>query len=751
MRSAVFAAVAVLALMLTPAAGDAQDAAGLPKGPVPYARLHPKPKPKPHASAAQGAGNAAASAAQTPPRTDPGAVSPKPAAAKPAATPPPPAPADETPQADAPAPPAAAAAPSPPAPPAPTARLAPGQAIPPAELEAFVDGMVKDAMAREHIAGVTISVVQNGQVLMKKGYGFASLSPQRPVDPDRTLFRVGSISKTFTWIALMKEVEAGRIRLNQPVNLYLPEKVQVKDQGYDQPVRVANLMDHSAGFEDRALGQLFERNYDRVRPLDLYLRQERPKRVHAPGAVSSYSNYGAALAGEAVVYSSGRAFERLIEDEILNPLGMAHTTFREPHPPKAGLPAPMPDRLVPDVSDGYRWTPVGFEKRDYEFIGQVAPAGGASSTAGDMARYMLMQLGGGQVGGAAVYGPTTAQAFRTPLRKTPAGINGWAHGFMVFNLPGGHPGYGHGGATLSFFSNMVVVPDLNLGVFISTNTDTGRPLVTRVPDRLVQYFYAPADVFPRGGSQELAERGGEFAGYYLSTRRAYSGLEGFVDRFLSGASVATTRDGRLVTSDAGGIKTWVPEGPLDDGRFIAVQGDERLAFDRADGAVQAYHVANGAQVFARTPMWTQPRTLALLAALAAVAALATLAGVVIRNRREFRENQVQSRASLVQNIQAVLWLASLALLGLWASKSGDQAEVMYRWPGILMITASACALVAAGLTATTFLALPAIWRGGRRVDSWTQLRKAFFTLTVLIYTAFSVVLGLWGALSPWSG
>src|SRR5206468_12741254 len=123
-------------------------------------------------------------------------------------------------------------------------------------------------MQRNHIAGVTVSVVQNGQVVVKKGYGFASLKPARPVDPDRTLFRIGSITKTFTWIALMKEVEAGRIRLDQPVNLYLPEKAQVKDQGYDQPVRVANLMDHSAGFEDRALGQLMERDYDRVRPLD---------------------------------------------------------------------------------------------------------------------------------------------------------------------------------------------------------------------------------------------------------------------------------------------------------------------------------------------------------------------------------------------------------------------------------------------------------------------------------------------------
>jgi CubicO group peptidase (beta-lactamase class C family) len=549
---------------------------------------------------------------------------------------------------------------------------------------------------------------------------------------------------------VMKEVEASRMRLNQPVNLYLPEKVQVRDQGYDQPVRLQNLMDHSAGFEDRALGQLFERDFERVRPLDLYLRQERPKRVRPPGVLSSYSNYGAALAGEAVTYSSGRPYERLIEDEILTPLGMAHTTFREPHAPKAGLPGPMPERLVPDISDGYRWTPVGFQRRDYEFIGQIGPAGAASSTAGDMARYMLMQLGGGQLGGVQIYGPVAAQAFRTPLRATPVGINGWAHGFMVFDLPGGHRGYGHGGATLSFFSNMVVIPDLNLGIFITTNTDTGRPLVSRFPDRLVQHFYASPSPFPRPGSPELARRADDFSGYFLTTRRAYSGLEGFVDKLQGGADVAVTREGRLATSAGGEVKTWVPEA-LDEGRFIASQGAERLSFDMAQGGARAFHVANGTQVFERMSFWRQPQALTLLAALSAAAALATLAGVVIRNRRENRENQVQTRASLVQTIQGVLWLSAFALFGLWASRTGDAASIMYRWPGALMIMASACALVAAGLTIATLVAVPAIWRGGRRVDSWTPLRKAFFTVTVLIYAAFSVDLGLWGALSPWSG
>jgi hypothetical protein len=276
-------------------------------------------------------------------------------------------------------------------------------------------------------------------------------------------------------------------------------------------------------------------------------------------------------------------------------------------------------------------------------------------------------------------------------------------------------------------------------------------LVSRLPDRIVQHFYAAPEVFPRPGSSELAQRRKDFAGYYLTTRRAYSGLEGFVDQLNGGAGVEVTHDGRLVIAGGDGVRTWVPEGSIDEGSFITTQGSERVAFDMADGAARAFHPASGTQVFERAQFWRQPQTLAMLAALVAAAALITLAGVVVRNRREFRENQIQTRASLVQNIQAVLWLVTLALFGLWASKTGDVANIMYRWPGALLIMASACALVSAGLTATTLLVLPAIWRGGRRVDSWTHLRKAFFTVTVLVYAAFSVDLALWGALSPWSG
>lgn len=631
------------------------------------------------------------------------------------------------------------------------ARLAAGEAIPQAELEAFVDGVVRDAMARDHIAGVTVSVVQNGQVVLKKGYGFASLSPARKVDPDKTLFRVGSISKTFTWIALMKEIEAGRIRQDAPINLYLPERIQVRDQGYRAPVRVINLMDHSPGFEDRALGHLFERNFNRVRPLAEYLRQERPRRVRAPGEASGYSNYGAALAGEAVSYVSGKPFEQLIEDSIFRPAGMTSTSFREPHPVKAGLPAPLAANLAANLSDAYRWADGAFARRPFEYVGQIAPAGSASSTAGDMARYMQLLLNGGVIDGKAIYGPRAAQAFRTPIRKTPAGINGWRHGFIAYALPGGRTGFGHAGATLSFLSNMVVSPDLNLGVFISTNTETGGDLAMSLPGQIVQQFYVPPEPFPRAGSRELSARAGDFAGYYLGNRRAYSGLEGMIGLAIGGAQVSVTPDGLLAITADGKTRTFTPQGDLTSGLFVATTGSSHVAFRMEDGRARAFQTGMGEQTFERAGFWKRPGVILTLAALTALAAAATIGGLFLRNRREFRQTSIQRQASLLQTTQAILWLTAIALFVVWASGTSDVANVMYGWPAPPLLVASACVLVAAALSAGGLVMLPAIWRGGRRVDSWTALRKTAYSFTALLYGVFSIVLGVWGALTPWSG
>lgn len=694
------AVLATLALLVAPPTMAQDTATPLPKAPVPYSQVAPKAAP-----------------------------------ARPAA----PSASTETP-----------AAPVAPARAVPGARLPTGQAISPVELESFVDGWMTDAMRREHVAGVTVSVVQNGQVVMKKGYGFSNLEPRRPVDADRTLFRIGSVSKTFTWILLMKEIEAGRIRPDAPINLYLAEKVRLP--GRAREVTVRHLMEHTPGFEDRALGQLFENDARRVRPLDLYLRQERPSLERTPGRISSYSNYGVALAGAAVTFGKGKTFERMVEDEITVPLGMNHTTFREPRPERRGLPAAMPEWLRGDLSTGYAWRNAGFSVNDYELVGQAAPAGSASSTAGDMARYMLMLLGDGTWNGKTIFGLRAARAFRAPLRQTPDGVNGWAHGFMVYDLPGGFKGYGHGGDTLAFHSNLVVIPELGLGVFISTNTESGSKLSYPFPDALVRHFYGPPTTFPRPGSAALAKAGSTlFDGAYLSTRRASGGLEGFVGLIIGASEVEVTSGGRLLTRGAlGEPRAWVPDGPVAEGRFVAMQGDERLFFHMDQGRAVSYRTALNTQSEMRAPFTKQLGTLSTLAGLVLVAALATFGGLALRNRREVRQNAIQGQASMVQTIQAGLWLVSFLLFALWAGGASDIQTVMYGWPGPLVITASASALVASAMNLFTIGALPSVWQGGRRVDSWSVARKSAFTLSVLIYTAFAVLLAMNGALEPWS-
>ena len=630
---------------------------------------------------------------------------------------------------------------------APAAPLAP-PTLDPVKLEAYVDGLVTAAMADQHLAGAAVAVVQNGQVVLKKGYGVDRLSPRRAVDPDRTLFRIGSISKTFTWIALQKEIESGRMRTDAPVNLYLPERLQLKDQGFRTPVRLRDLMTHTPGFEDRALGQLFERDWRRVRPLNLYLRQEQPRRVREPGKIVSYSNYGAALAGAAVANVQGDTFERLMEKEILIPAGLANTTFREPRPARPDLPEAMNPRMAANVSQGFGWQDGTFVARPFEYIGQIAPAGAASATPADMARYMALLLGGGTIDGAAVYSPVVNRALNTSLYRPAPQAAGWTAGFQDVPLPGGRRGIGHDGETMSFRASMLVVPSLNLGVFVATNSEGGAPLTQSLPANIVRQMFGPPVAPPPFAAAPPADPDA-YAGKYLTTRRAYAGLEAFVERLIGRARVTARPGGRLIVSIDGQERAWLPADQA--GVFRAADGAAApLVFHMAEnGRAQTLFSPWGGLAYQRQGLVDSLSLMAVLAAAAAVCAIATIGGLFVSTGLPTRQTMVQNRTALSQTLQAALWLIALVCFLVWAAGTSDRLGLVYDWPGGWLISASACALVAGVLGVMNLLLLPVVWRGGRRVDSWTLGRKLRFTATALIFVAFTILVGLWGGLTPW--
>ncbi|MBL8770372.1 MAG: beta-lactamase family protein [Phenylobacterium sp.] len=629
-----------------------------------------------------------------------------------------------------------------PAQPAPGAiPLTAAQPIPPAELAAFVDATVEQAMRAEHIAGVTVSVVQDGQVVFKKGYGVASLRPRQAVDPDRTLFRIGSISKTFTWISIMRQVEAGRMRLDAPVDAYLPASLRTGNGAFGRPIRVLDLMNHAPGFEDHVFGVLFEREPSQVRALDAWLAEERPRQVRPPGMLASYSNYGAALAGAAVSHATGRPFEELVESTITEPLGMTRTTFREPRAPQAGLPLPMSGTMAADASRAFHWNGVTLEQRPYEYIGQIAPAGSASSTAGDMARYMLMLLNDGEFDGRRIYGPAAARAFHTASFPAPAG-RAIRHGFFDRPLPGGFMGYGHNGGTMSFFSDMAVVPALRLGVFISTNTDTGGRLQGELLPAIVRRFYTAPQPFPPPPDPRLAAVADRYVGRYLPTRRAYGGLEGFVHRIAFGADVGVTSEGYLTLGGLSAAGAFAPVGDPAQGRFASLADGAPLQFTRRGGVVEA---PLGAATLQRVGPLDAPGPLALLTVLATLASVLTLLGLGYR-ARQAPAGRWQRLAGRAQVVQALAWLGALGTLASFLQGAADPAQIVFGWPSPTLIAASTLALVAALVSLAAAPAVALAWRE----EGWGLRRKAATTLTAVIGLALAALLLRWGFLAPWS-
>jgi CubicO group peptidase (beta-lactamase class C family) len=617
-------------------------------------------------------------------------------------------------------------------------RLLPSQPMPPAELEALVDGVVRQAIDQDHIAGVTVSVVQDGQVVLRKGYGFADVARGRRVDPDRTLFRVGSITKTFTWLMAMNAVQAGRMSLDAPLNTYLPPNLRVPDQGFSQQIRLRDAMTHTPGFEDRVLKGLFIRDPAQLQPLDDYLASHRPGRVWEPGTVSAYSNYGAALAGAALAHAEGRPWQDLLETEVLKPAGMDHTTGREPYPRRAGLPAPMPADLVQGISPPYRWSGAGFTAQPYEYVGGFAPVGAISSTAADMARYMTLQLNGGVIDGHAIYEPAVAAARRTPMIAFPGGaaVDG---GVFQFPMPGGFMGYGHNGATMDFNANMTLVPDLKLGVFVATNTDRGQRLIGDLASLVVSRFYAPATT-PLPPAPALLSQGSVYGGEFMSTRTAFHGLEAFM-MGLRTTQVSVARPGYLMV----GVERFIPAGR--PGLFQDVDSPRVQLQAVPDHGRAAKLILPGGELWRRD--WVhQSRTLALGAISTALACIGVLFGLFGVARWQLPQTPVQRLAGRLRGVAAGLWLVAVGAFGIKAVQAlADQTTIVFGWPGALMLTASSTALAAAVLSWAATVMLPQVWAGA---DGWSQWRKLRFTLTVAVFSAFGLLLAVLGALQPWN-
>src|ERR1700749_933485 len=170
-----------------------------------------------------------------------------------------------------------------------------------ADLEPWLDGFMPYAIERGDVAGAVVAVVKNGEVIFAKGYGLADVEKHTPVDAERTMFRPGSVSKLFTWTAVMQLVEQGKLDLDHDVNEYLDFKIPARADG---PITLRDIMTHTPGFEEQ-IRSLIVDDPKQLIPLKAYAERSTPVRIFKAGSTPAYSNYATALAGYIVERVSG--------------------------------------------------------------------------------------------------------------------------------------------------------------------------------------------------------------------------------------------------------------------------------------------------------------------------------------------------------------------------------------------------------------------------------------------------------------
>ena len=397
------------------------------------------------------------------------------------------------------------------------------------DVNAWLDGKLPDALKNGGIPGAVVTVVKDGQVVTTRGYGWSDTgaSGRDPVavDPQKSLFRVASISKIPTSISAMQLVEQGKVDLDADISAYLDFEIERR---FDEPLTLRHLLTHSAGFEERW----------KVAPttdLEAYVKNDPPAQVFAPSTTPAYSNYGMALAGYIVQRVSGQPFETYVREHVLEPAGMTSSTYEQP----------LPKDMAGSLGPGY--TSTG-EEVPFELMGDF-PAGSLTVSAPDFAAFMNAQLSRSPK---LLREETWEQMWSPGLGEERLGNRAKAGemGLGYFDLSRhGRRVVGHGGDIVGWHSQFELYPEENTGIFISYNGDgNDSDSSNNLREDLAQGFadrYFPGETVKASGSKDSAERARQVAGSYVPSRVPWASFAAAWVPTLFPATIEQTGDGGL--------------------------------------------------------------------------------------------------------------------------------------------------------------------------------------------------------------
>ncbi|MDT9598489.1 serine hydrolase domain-containing protein [Sphingosinicella rhizophila] len=575
------------------------------------------------------------------------------------------------------------------------------------QMEIFFDGVMASQFAQHKLAGAAILVVRGDEVLFEKGYGYADLKARVPVDPTRTRFTMGSIAKLIVWTAVMQLAEKKKLDLDADVNRYLT-KFKIKDD-YRRPLTLRALLTHSAGFED--MGTPFAPDIaGRYPTLGDFLAAHLPGRVMPPvinyaHASRPYSNWGPLLAAHIVENVTGRRFDLYAAQHVFQPLGMTRSLFQ----------------IAPGKGGGNR--ALGYSFRNGEMAGLLenmttsGPAGALIATPDDIARFMMAHLGDGAYGGRRILATSTAALMHRQSAQASPYLNGMSLGFIESYL-NGRRALRHDGSTEFNHSELMLLPESRVGVFVTLNSHDGGYARKEIIKSFLNHYF-PAMIPAVEPPVNFQDRAKEYAGAYRSLRRSFTTYEKLFGSFP--IHVTALPNARLLVANA----QWT-EVASDTFRNDA---GELLGFNRdASGKVASLNLVQSIVPAERIAWYENPSAHLVAIGLCLLSAFAAI--VLGLKRRRWRNEQnwwlslagwlIASMGAL--NIFAFVCLALTFSGGIWAVMSGGIPLSLYIGlsSALLSVLATvACLIVAAG-----------IFR-----SKTTQATRRLY----LVHTAFSVL------------
>jgi len=609
------------------------------------------------------------------------------------------------------------------------------------ELASFLNTTITEQLAADHIAGATVAVVKDGRLFYTHGYGYADVEHKTPVDANTTMFEIGSVTKLFTWTAVMQLVQQGKINLHADVNTYLKDfKLPAT---YPQPITMEHLMTHTAGFEGSDLSPgLAVSDPKDLQPLSTVLAQTIPARVWPPGQVWSYSNWGAALAGYIVQEVSGEPFNQYVQHHIFTPLGMHNTTIEQP----------VPGPLAANTATGYAYSDGTFIKQP-SFTILMPPAGAIRSTAPDMAKFMLAHLNNGTYNNTHILSAAAAEDMHSshfnPDHYTKFGL-----GFVIGNQ-NNESSISHTGGTLSFNTLCILWPARNVGLFASYSSPGGALAVSDLQTKFLDHYYPYTPIPPQPRNFNDAP---SVTGTYQSTRTVYTTAVKYFASLISPstADVTGNPNGTVTTAVSGQQLNLVEVAPLvftPQGNVTPLLQGAHFIFTTGSNGTY-FHPDAAPQYYERLPWYATPAGITNLGYLclavflsAAIWPVGALHGRWRRWRGRTAETMTSTRTRLpslahwVIGIVAVLYWLVFLIPFLLVLALGQNIQFLL-WsltippPIVAWLTLP---LIAIPLTVVGVILAVLAWT--RRY--WTTFGRIHYTVVVGAAVAFIAWLNYW--------